>query len=558
MALLIRALSLNGEPLSQSIQGIFDESGGTIGRADSNTMALPDPQRLISRVHARVWFDQGSYFIEDVGAGVPSLLNGKPVGSGTRTPLRVQDELRISAYRLVVDNADDGAYSVLRQRTGPLTRPVPVAAPLSPERRAPALGPSAANPFADLFSAEADRGAKSVGAFDDLLVPEPAAPAAARGAARPSVGPGAASADPAARLPDDFDPFSDSFAPPPAKPLIPTDPLAMLGDTGRAGSLDEAFGLGPDDGKDPLANFLAPVAPAPPAPGGANDPMRLLEPQQPARGAPGAPVYSAPNHTPDLRAGYAPPRIIEPGGRARPPVRPLATPKAPAPPREVPPRPAAAPPAAAGAAAGDLQAGSEELWQSFLDGAGLPPSFPQRATPFVMRVLGILVHDMVDGLLQMIRARALTKNELRAEATLIQARNNNPLKFSPNVQVAMSQLLQPPAKGFMPAPEAVRDALNDLTSHQIGTMAGMRAALEGLLKQFEPARLEGQLVKRSALDALLPASRKAKLWDMYTQHYQAIRDDAEEGFHDLYGKAFVAAYEEQVERLRRAQANAKR
>jgi FHA domain-containing protein len=145
--------------------------------------------------------------------------------------------------------------------------------------------------------------------------------------------------------------------------------------------------------------------------------------------------------------------------------------------------------------------------------------------------------------------RAATKHELRAQVTVIQSRNNNPLKFSPDPQAALEQLLQPPVRGFLPGPAAMADAMHDLVGHAIGTMAGTRAALEGVLARFRPEALEAKLVGRSVLDSVLPINRKAKLWELYLQHFEAIREEAQEDFHTLFGKAFLAAYEEQLQRL---------
>jgi FHA domain-containing protein len=136
---------------------------------------------------------------------------------------------------------------------------------------------------------------------------------------------------------------------------------------------------------------------------------------------------------------------------------------------------------------------------------------------------------------------------------MIQSRNNNPLKFSPDAQGALEQLLQPPLRGFMAGPAAVNDAMHDLVGHTIGTMAGMRAALEGVLQRFQPSVLEGKLVGSSVLDTLLPMNRRARLWELYLQHYETIRQEAQEDFHALFGKAFVAAYEQQLDRLHEQQ-----
>ena len=54
MTITLLAVSLNEHPLSQPITASCDARGGTIGRADHNTMALPDPERHIPRLQAGV------------------------------------------------------------------------------------------------------------------------------------------------------------------------------------------------------------------------------------------------------------------------------------------------------------------------------------------------------------------------------------------------------------------------------------------------------------------------------------------------------------------------
>jgi FHA domain-containing protein len=212
--------------------------------------------------------------------------------------------------------------------------------------------------------------------------------------------------------------------------------------------------------------------------------------------------------------------------------------------------PALAPaPAQAAAPVVAGQADSAALWAAFCEGTGVRLDLPQGLTPEMMRVVGTLLRTAVEGTLQMMQVRAATKSEFRAAVTVIQARNNNPLKFSPNAENALEQMLQPPMRGFLSGPAAMTDAMNDLVGHAIGTMAGMRAALDGMLGRFTPAELEAKLVGSSMLDSLLPMNRKAKLWDLYLQHFESIRSEAQEDFHALFGKAFLAAYEQQLERL---------
>ena len=166
-----------------------------------------------------------------------------------------------------------------------------------------------------------------------------------------------------------------------------------------------------------------------------------------------------------------------------------------------------------------------------------------------MHLLGTLLRESLGGAVQLLVARAALKREMRAEMTMIVARENNPLKFSPSVEVALQHLLGPPTPGFMPPGPAVRDAFNDLRAHQLGVMAGMRAALDGVLQRFDPQQLEAKLSHRSAITSLIPGARKARLWESFQELFTQLQHEAQDDFDELFGKAFLRAYEDQLDRL---------
>src|SRR5581483_3654065 len=86
----------------------------------------------------------------------------------------------------------------------------------------------------------------------------------------------------------------------------------------------------------------------------------------------------------------------------------------------------------------------EALLQAFLEGAGVPRlAFERGLTPALMQSIGEMLRETVRGLLDLLHARALTKREVRADATVIVAQDNNPLKFSPTLEAAMAHLLVP-------------------------------------------------------------------------------------------------------------------
>ncbi|WP_144007008.1 type VI secretion system-associated FHA domain protein TagH, partial [Pelomonas sp. KK5] len=221
---------------------------------------------------------------------------------------------------------------------------------------------------------------------------------------------------------------------------------------------------------------------------------------------------------------------------------------APAPVQPPAPAPMAAPAPRAAMPSGD----SAALLAAFRDGLGVPQLQIDSLTPELMRLIGQILHEAAAGTVDLLVARAALKREVRAEATMIVAKENNPLKFSPSAETALQHLLSPPARGFMPAAPAMKDAYDDLRAHQFGFVAGMRAALEGVLDRFDPQVLEGKLTQKSAglLGGLLPGSRKARMWEVFTEHYEQISSEAEDDFHSLFGKAFLKAYEEHIDQLK--------
>ena len=133
-----------------------------------------------------------------------------------------------------------------------------------------------------------------------------------------------------------------------------------------------------------------------------------------------------------------------------------------------------------------MRAEGIRLLSALLQGLDAPGLRLEQLDAATLRLLGQLLRESLRGTVELLVARTALKRELRAQMTMIVAQENNPLKFSPTVEVALQHLLGPPTKGFMPPTQAVRDACDDLRAHQLGVMAGMRAALDGVLQRFDP------------------------------------------------------------------------
>ncbi|MCV4245026.1 type VI secretion system-associated FHA domain protein TagH [Pseudomonas aeruginosa] len=204
-------------------------------------------------------------------------------------------------------------------------------------------------------------------------------------------------------------------------------------------------------------------------------------------------------------------------------------------------------PASAAATAGG------DLLQAFLRGAGMTQlKVDPAGAEAQMEAIGRSYRGLVEGLVDVLRARASLKGEFRMAQTMIQPVQNNPLKFAPNVDEAMLLLLRRDNQAFMAPDRAVADSFEDLKAHQLAVMAGVQAAIRHLLARFEPAALEARFGKPAGLSGLLPGARQAQNWDSFTELYAKILREAEDDFQELFGREFSRAYEEHSARLRRS------
>src|SRR5206468_1844957 len=199
---------------------------------------------------------------------------------------------------------------------------------------------------------------------------------------------------------------------------------------------------------------------------------------------------------------------------------------------------------------------ADPLLAALLKGAGVPQlAIPGGLSPELMRTIGGMVRESLRGILDLLQARAMTKRKLRADATVIVAQDNNPLKFSPTVEAVMSHMLVPLGSGFMPPVRALADAHQSLQSHQLGFKAGMHAGLGSVLKRLDPHALEERTARPSLIGSLVPSAHRARLWDAYTELHANVTRDAENDFHSLFEREFLSAYHFEVSRSRSGDAH---
>ena len=187
--------------------------------------------------------------------------------------------------------------------------------------------------------------------------------------------------------------------------------------------------------------------------------------------------------------------------------------------------------------------------QQLAASAGVPGDvFTRLDANELAQQLGGVLRIVVDNLMQLLSARAQSKQLARSTShTMVQAVDNNPLKFAPSAQDAMRIMFGPATRSYLDAQRAMAQSFDDLKQHQIKTYAAMQHALSMLTADLGPQSIEQGLQDGAGVAGLL-TSRKARLWDTYVARWQAkVREDARGPidafmlhFSDYYDRASAA------------------
>ena len=119
-----------------------------------------------------------------------------------------------------------------------------------------------------------------------------------------------------------------------------------------------------------------------------------------------------------------------------------------------------------------------ELIDAFLGGLGFKRKDlnPQADLNEVMRNVGQVLKEFVEGTTQLLASRANMKNAFRLDQTTVLPRHNNPLKLSANSRDSIMQLLVGKEGEYLGPQDAVREVCRDLLFHQDAFLDAMNNA----------------------------------------------------------------------------------
>ena len=536
MELVVRALRCPPPDQPQAIHARFGVGGGRIGRSNTCVLPLPSPDRYISREHLEIRCRDGKFSLKVISKVNGCSVNDNPVPPGSAVELADGDKIQLGDYVLVAELLAETATGLMRDPLAAFGR--------TPNGRIDSL---------DMMAALAPAPAPREAQLDTS--PDWARAQAAKGRTPP----------PLPRLADplEADPSGTALgqmleSSPSASRNPPTVPVPLTKSPAPFGS--------EDSGARALDAFLGLDGPlSAPTPSGMSDQAQGLYRQRdvdlamPGQGSPAA----AESFDDDIFSALD---ALEKDFAPAPPVAPAPAPRA----RtaavrhvEVAAEPVAAPAPAARAhahapahPAGGAGVESAQMMEALAKALDLEPGDLDGAHPLeTIRVVGELLNLTVGGLYQMLEMRASLKNELRIEdRTMIASRENNPMKHSDSARDALRYLVDTRQHGnklFMQPAKAIGDAVSDVSAHEMAVMAGTRAALLAALKMFSPDVVEKRIKKSGALDSVMPALHRAKLWESFLAMYGELEKEAEDHFDRLLNQEFARAYAEQGKKLRR-------
>ena len=126
--------------------------------------------------------------------------------------------------------------------------------------------------------------------------------------------------------------------------------------------------------------------------------------------------------------------------------------------------------------------------QRLAQAAGIPADLLAHKDPGQFAdELGAMLRVMVESLMQLLNARHQARLLARSSRhTVIQAFDNNPLKFSPNVEEALRTMFGPPTRAYLDPLHAIQQGFEDLKQHEIKTFSAMQHALAAFVSELDP------------------------------------------------------------------------
>jgi len=527
----------------------------TIGRNPGCDIHLPDPDKHISRLHALVEFKDGDYHLSIASKTNSVSVNEKSYPHGSDVILAEGDRIGIYNYILTINTLTKSASNQSQNSVSAAEMFITSSSPWA-DATVPSIGGNESDPFglADLMTRPATIPAGTGpdpfamltptkhGLVDDIA---PIAPVNKSTLLDPMA---------ALKKRDAYDPLNISAnAPSPFDDLLKSpstpskidgfgsilsgSPLVDLGGHHPTGtrSLEHVHDINLPFNPPPIQEQSAPAAA--PSTKVFDDPFAdtlrtYIGKLAPATASTPAPATApATAYKPDDAPAHVTEQPLWPSQTAAHPLS-SATHTTYAPPAHNP--------------------NEQLLLDAFRNAAGLAnQTMTTEESVAYMESIGTILRASIEGIVSLLASRSMLKGELGAEdRTMVAVRDNNPLKLMPDIKEVMQFLFENKklnSSTYLSPVQSIQGACEDLIFHELGTAAGMRAAVEGSIRRFNPQLIEAAFDKSGKKMTL---NRKGALWDTYVKNYRKIELSMADDVGQLFERDFRRAYDVQIRKLK--------
>jgi len=186
-------------------------------------------------------------------------------------------------------------------------------------------------------------------------------------------------------------------------------------------------------------------------------------------------------------------------------------------------------------------------------GAGLRPDIAELyAKDCTPEKVGVLLAQLLEGLIATLATRRSVKNTLRVAHTEMRVEGNNALKHALTPAEALIALVQADRPGYLGSEAAIRSVFKDMAEHELALVDGMEGALRHVVDLMNPEAIEhasAQPETRSVLP--LRGGREARFWGQYRARFGDLFGD-KRAFNNQFLPAFRDAYDACLAKLRRS------
>ncbi|MGR5235975.1 type VI secretion system-associated FHA domain protein TagH [Vibrio alfacsensis] len=183
--------------------------------------------------------------------------------------------------------------------------------------------------------------------------------------------------------------------------------------------------------------------------------------------------------------------------------------------------------------------------EAFIRGLGISPNMvPTEQRELWFEQLGKSFSLMLLGLMETLHNRAEFKQTNRLNHTAFRKSENNPLKFSANLEDAIHNLYGRQTASFMHPDAAIKEAFIDIENHEQALMKGVEGTVTSVMSLVEPSTIySDSLSNNSLFNKVVPYRKYAQSWRRFEGIHSQLTDDIANKESPFYLEDFAKYYE---------------